>query len=72
MGLSKRRAAEVLRMFWLLLGECGAAARGFAATGYGAPSPGHYGLGACLLTEVLMTFLSGWPSRRSNSSPAHP
>jgi aquaporin Z len=28
----------------------------FAANGYGALSPGGYSLGACLLTEVLMTF----------------
>lgn len=28
---------------------------GFAANGYGAHSPGHYGLGAALLMEVVMT-----------------
>jgi aquaporin Z len=32
-----------------------AAASGFAANGYGAHSPGKYGLGAALLTEVVMT-----------------
>ncbi len=29
---------------------------GFASNGYGALSPGHYSLGACLLAEVLLTF----------------
>ncbi len=29
---------------------------GFAANGYGALSPGHYSLGACLLAEFLLTF----------------
>jgi aquaporin Z len=33
-----------------------AAARGFAANGYGAHSPGQYGLLAALLTEVILTF----------------
>ena len=32
-----------------------AATGGFAANGYGAHSPGKYGLGAALLTEVVMT-----------------
>ena len=31
--------------------------KGFAANGYGARSPGQYGLGAALLTEVLMTMV---------------
>src|SRR5690242_17160176 len=31
-------------------------AGGFAANGYGALSPGKYGLGSCFLTEVVMTF----------------
>jgi len=30
---------------------------GFAANGYGAHSPGGYDLGACLLTEIVMTFM---------------
>jgi aquaporin Z len=30
---------------------------GFAANGYGEHSPGHYGLGAALLCEVVMTFM---------------
>ena len=29
---------------------------GFASNGYGELSPGKYGLGGCLLTEVVMTF----------------
>jgi aquaporin Z len=32
------------------------AALGFAANGYGDHSPGHYGLGAALLTEIVLTF----------------
>jgi aquaporin Z len=30
---------------------------GLAANGYGAHSPGHYSLGAALITEVVMTFM---------------
>ncbi len=29
---------------------------GFASNGYGDHSPGHYGLGACLTAEVVLTF----------------
>jgi aquaporin Z len=32
-------------------------ADGLAANGYGAHSPGHYGLAACLVTEVVMTLM---------------
>lgn len=32
-------------------------AGGFACNGYGAHSPGHYSLLACLLTEVVLTFM---------------
>jgi len=32
-------------------------AGGFAANGYGDHSPGKYGLGACLLTEVVLTMM---------------
>jgi aquaporin Z len=48
-----------LLLYLIASGEPGfdVAVRGFAANGYGAHSPGHYGLGACLLTEVLMTFM---------------
>jgi aquaporin Z len=31
-------------------------AAGFASNGYGAHSPGGYGLGACLVSEIVMTF----------------
>jgi aquaporin Z len=30
---------------------------GFASNGYGAHSPGGYAMGACLLTEVMLTFI---------------
>jgi aquaporin Z len=30
---------------------------GFASNGYGAHSPGHYGLSACLLSELVMSFM---------------
>ncbi len=30
---------------------------GFASNGYGAHSPGHYSLPACLVCEIVMTFL---------------
>ncbi len=33
-----------------------AATAGFGANGYDAHSPGHYGLGASFLTEVILTF----------------
>ena len=33
------------------------AAKGFAANGYGAHSPGHYGLVSCFVTEVIMTMM---------------
>ena len=33
------------------------AAKGFAANGYGAHSPGHYGLLSCFVTEVIMTLM---------------
>jgi aquaporin Z len=32
-------------------------ASGFASNGYGAHSPGHYGLSACLLSELVMSFM---------------
>ena len=32
-------------------------AKGFASNGYGEHSPGHYGLFACLVTEVVMTMM---------------
>jgi aquaporin Z len=33
------------------------ASQGLAANGYGAHSPGHYSLGVCLLTEMVLTFI---------------
>jgi aquaporin Z len=33
------------------------AAKGFAANGYGAHSPGNYNLAACLVTEVVLTMM---------------
>src|ERR1700759_206985 len=32
-------------------------AKGFASNGYGEHSPGQYGLGACFITEVVMTMM---------------
>ena len=47
-------AAGVL---WMIAsGQPGWVPGGFAANGYGELSPGKYGLGACFLTEVLLTF----------------
>jgi len=37
-------------------GQAGWVPGGFASNGYGALSPGKYGLGACVLTEFLATF----------------
>jgi aquaporin Z len=34
-----------------------AATQGLAANGYGAHSPGHYALGVCLFTEIVLTFI---------------
>ena len=36
-------------------GQFNAAASGFASNGYGVRSPGHYGLGAAFVCELLMT-----------------
>jgi len=47
-------AAAVL---WLIAsGKPGWVPGGFAANGYGDLSPGKYGMAACFVTEVLMTF----------------
>ena len=32
-------------------------AQGLASNGFGAHSPGHYGLGACLFAEIVLTFI---------------
>ena len=47
-------AALVLRV--IASGKPGWVMGGFAANGYGDLSPGKYSLGACLLTELLLTF----------------
>jgi len=47
-------AAAVL--YLIASGKPGFELNGFASNGYGDLSPGKYSLGACLLTEVLMTF----------------
>ena len=47
-------AAAVL---WIIAsGKPGFVTGGFASNGYGDLSPGHYGLVACLVMEVVMTF----------------
>jgi hypothetical protein len=40
----------------------GFVAGGFASSGYGALSPGHYSLSACFFTEFVMTFSFSCPS----------
>src|SRR6516164_157193 len=47
-------AAAVL--YWIASGKPGWVPGGFASNGYGDLSPGKYGLGSCLVMEVLMTF----------------
>jgi aquaporin Z len=47
-------AAAVL--YVIASGKPGFELNGFASNGYGDLSPGKYSLGACLLTEVLLTF----------------
>ena len=43
-------------LYLIASGKPGFALDGFASNGYGDLSPGKYSLGACLLTEVLLTF----------------
>jgi aquaporin Z len=43
-------------LYIIASGQTGWVTNGFAANGYGDHSPGHYGLIACLVTEVVMTF----------------
>jgi aquaporin Z len=44
-------------VLWIIAsGKSGWVPNGFAANGYGDLSPGKYSVGACFLTEVLMTF----------------
>lgn len=46
-------------------------ATGFASNGYGGHSPGHYGLSACFLTEVLLTALLVFTVLGSTHAKAH-
>ena len=48
-------AAAVLYM--IANGKAGFVLGGFASNGYGAHSPGGYTLGACLLAELVLTFM---------------
>ncbi len=47
-------AAAVL--YFIASGKAGWETGAFAANGYGDLSPGKYSLGACLVTEIVMTF----------------
>lgn len=44
-------------LYTIASGKAGWVPNGFASNGYGDLSPGKYGLAACLLTEVLTTFI---------------
>ncbi|CAO4177260.1 aquaporin Z [Methylorubrum populi] len=44
-------------LYTIASGKAGWVPNGFASNGYGELSPGKYGLAACLLTEVLTTFI---------------
>jgi aquaporin Z len=48
------------------------AVSGLAANGYGAHSPGHYAMGACLLAELVMTFMFVVVVLGSTDTRAHP
>ncbi len=43
-------------LWFIASGKAGWVPAGFASNGYGDLSPGKYSLGACLVTEFLMTF----------------
>jgi aquaporin Z len=63
-------------LFVIATGKAGAAIGGFA-TGYGAHSPGGYGLGAAMVTEVVMTaifliVILGATAKRAARLPAWP
>lgn len=50
-------AVAAAGMLWVVAsGKAGWMPGGFAANGYGELSPGKYGLAACFVTEVLLTF----------------
>src|SRR5262245_6924856 len=42
-------------LYLIATGKAGFDPGGFASNGFGASSPGGYGLGACLLAEVVLT-----------------
>lgn len=44
-------------LYFIASGKAGFAAGGFASNGYGELSPGKYGLGAAVATEVVMTLM---------------
>ncbi|CAO4136527.1 aquaporin Z [Methylorubrum extorquens] len=44
-------------LYTIASGKAGWVPNGFAANGYGELSPSKYGLAACLITEVLTTFI---------------
>ena len=48
--------AAAAMLYLIASGKPGFEVGGFASNGYGALSPGHYSLGACLTMEVLATF----------------
>jgi len=48
--------AAAAMLYVVASGKAGWVPDGFAANGYGDLSPGQYSLGACLITECLMTF----------------
>ena len=43
-------------LYVIASGKAGWVPNGFAANGYGDLSPGKYGIGACFLTELVLTF----------------
>ncbi|MBK9448562.1 MAG: aquaporin Z [Bacteroidetes bacterium] len=44
-------------LYLIASGQEGWATNGFASNGYGDHSPGQYGMVACLVTEIVMTFM---------------
>jgi len=47
-----------LALYFIASGSAGfSLAGGFASNGYGAHSPGQYSLSACLLSEIVLTFM---------------
>jgi len=50
-------AVAAAATLWMIAsGKAGWVPQGFASNGYGELSPGKYGLAACLVTEILLTF----------------